>query len=204
MIEFNVTPARADGHHPNEDLRTRTSRWWTCADDKLRQYGDYAFAVESNLVSGVFAIPGWTRDPNAGHKVVLDLADLPAGDPLLQWIGQPPPIPWTPGQRQPFKYVTRVDVMPPVWTPPDATPRLENDPRGGLVSAFLDSGRAADVTAVKAAINESSTATPDEQAEHVIDALDNARKARQWRYSYETQNNLSQMVGMLRSGQECQ
>ena len=108
MILFNVSPTRADGHSPTETLRERTSKWWTCADAKLHECGDFALAIEANTVSGIFAITTWTRDSNG--KVVLDLVDLPIGDPLLHWIGQPSPIPWVsvvlPAPRSPVR-ITR-------------------------------------------------------------------------------------------------
>jgi hypothetical protein len=112
VIEFNVTPKRAlAGPAETESLRERTARWWTCSDDKLTQFGDVAFAVEANLVSGVFRITGWSRDPATG-KVELILADPSANDPVRGWIGHAAPVSWEPGQRQPFKYVTRRGLLP--------------------------------------------------------------------------------------------
>ncbi|RDI65700.1 hypothetical protein [Nocardia pseudobrasiliensis] len=115
MIEFNVTPTRtASGHQDDavaQSLRDRTARWWTCSDVKLEQFGDIALAVESNVVTGAFAITSWQREPATG-KVELTLADLPAAHLACGWVGQSAPIPWEPGHRQPFKYVSRKGLMP--------------------------------------------------------------------------------------------
>jgi hypothetical protein len=112
MIEFNVTPSRVNGHPPHEPLIDRTSRWWTCADRRIDEYGDVALAVEHNVVSGVFLIGGYHRDPAAGNKVVLELSDPPSTHPALAWLGLPAPVPWEPGQRQPFKYVSWRGLVP--------------------------------------------------------------------------------------------
>ncbi|MGN2642499.1 hypothetical protein ACTD5D_41260 [Nocardia takedensis] len=112
MIEFNVTPKRLpQGQLKDESLRDRTSRWWSCSEEKLAQFGDIAFAVEANLVTAVFRITGWKRDPESG-KVALALDELPVNHPAMAWVGLTAPVPWEPGQRQPFKYVSRNGLLP--------------------------------------------------------------------------------------------
>jgi hypothetical protein len=115
VIEFNVTPTRTPhGHVATESLLERTSKWWTCSDEKLSQFGDVAFAVQANLVAGVYRIAGWRRDDTTG-KVELFLEALPEDHPARGWLDHPAPVPWEPGQRQPFKYVSRKGLLP---TPP--------------------------------------------------------------------------------------
>ncbi|MGV9823396.1 hypothetical protein [Nocardia xishanensis] len=112
MIEFNVTPTRTPhGHLEAESLLERTSKWWTCSDEKLSQFGDVAFAVQANTVAGVYRITGWRRDDVTG-KVELFLEDLPESHPGKGWLDHPAPVPWEPGQRQPFKYVSRKGLLP--------------------------------------------------------------------------------------------
>lgn len=110
-----MTPTRIPQEHvAAESLLARTSKWWTCSDEKLSQFGDIAFAVQANTVAGVYGIAGWRRDDSTG-KVELFLEGLPDDHPARGWLDQPAPVPWKPGQRQPFKYVSRKGLLP---TPP--------------------------------------------------------------------------------------
>lgn len=112
MIQFNVTPTRVAGHPPGEALIDRTAKWWTCADARIAEYGDLAVAVEGNVVADVFLIAGHHRDPAADNKVVFDLTPTPAGHVARAWIGRAAPVPWEPGQRQPFKYIAWRGLIP--------------------------------------------------------------------------------------------
>lgn len=103
MLAVNVTASVAgtlDGR--GSDVQECARRWWVISEATLKGYGDQLLAVADNRVVGVYAIRGWSRDPNAANKVVLDLD--PAGE--WQWlVGQDSPVTWARGQANPVRKV---------------------------------------------------------------------------------------------------
>lgn len=107
MIIFHISSKRVPaGHTADESLMLRTSRWWTCSDKSLVEHGDFALAVSEKIVIGIYRINGWSRDPDEGGKVVLDLEELQPLHPLRAWVGRATPVQRKPGEQVPFKYIT--------------------------------------------------------------------------------------------------
>jgi hypothetical protein len=105
MLALNITNSlRGELDGRPRDVRSCAERWWEIPDSTLDGYADLILAVVSNVIAGVFKVRGWQRDPQAGNKVVFDLADAPE----WQWaIGQdsPRPVTWRKSQANPVRKV---------------------------------------------------------------------------------------------------
>lgn len=108
MLALNITDSlhgRLDSRP--RDVRSCTECWWDIADATLTGYADLVVAVADNVITGIFEIRGWQRDPQVvgkvpGGKVVFDLAE--AAD--WQWlIGQDSPVTWRKSQANPVRKV---------------------------------------------------------------------------------------------------
>src|SRR4051812_38781911 len=103
MLALNITTSlRGDLDERSRDVQSCAEKWWVVSDSTLNGYADQILAVADNTVAGVFDVRGWRRDPEAGDKVVFDLA------PAADWqglVGQDSPITWQRGQANPVRKV---------------------------------------------------------------------------------------------------
>ncbi len=108
MLALNITVSpRSEPDSEPRDVRSRAERWWVIAESTLKRYADVVLAVDGNTVAAVYEVRGWRRDQEAGHKVVLDLAEAPE----WQWaIGQDSPVTWHRSQTNPVRKVGGVLV----------------------------------------------------------------------------------------------
>lgn len=106
MLAVNITKSVAGGLDDRDpaDLRALAAKWWVLSDETATGYADTLLAIAHNTIAGVYAVRGWHRDPDAGGKVVFDLADDPGWQFL---VGEPAPevATWSRGQANPVRKV---------------------------------------------------------------------------------------------------